>query len=122
VATRRMISDLVLESDDFLDMPLSAQALYTHLVLQSDSWGFSASVNKIKRMIGASESDVECLVDHGFLIRFPGTPVVCITHWFMMNTLKDNRGKSEFPEMRQVRRDGGIYVLRNQKEEYDDED
>ena len=119
MATRRMISDLVLESDDFLEMPLSAQALYTHLVLQSDNWGFNASLNKIKRMIGASEEDVECLVRNGFLIRFPGSPTVCISHWHMMNTIKDSRGKSEFPEAKMVRRDGGKYVLKGKGEDED---
>lgn len=117
MATRRMISDLVLESDAFLEMPLSAQALYSHIILSCDNWGFTASVNRIKRMIGATEQDVDCLVDNGFLLRFQGTPTVCVTHWFMQNSLKDSKGKSEFPELKQVRRDGGMYVLRNQQED-----
>ena len=116
-----MISDLVLESDSFLELPLSSQALYCHLVLQCDNWGFSASVNKIKRMIGATEEDVNCLVRNGFLIRFPGSPTTCITHWWMMNTLKDSRGSSEFPEKKLVRRDGGVYVLKNGKDDWDED-
>ena len=120
MATRRMISDLVLESDEFLELALSSQALYSHIILSCDNWGFSPSVNRIKRMIGASDEDVQNLVDKGFLIRFPGTPVCCVTHWFVMNSLKDSKGKSEFPEMKQVRRDGGLYVLKN-KEDYDED-
>lgn len=114
MATRRMISDLVMESDAFLDLPLSAQALYTHLILQADNWGFLSSVNNTRRMIGASQADVECLVDNGFIIRFPGTPTVCIAHWNMMNTLKTDKGRSEFPEKKLVRQNGGVYVLKKQ--------
>ena len=122
MATRRMISDLVLESDDFLELPLSSQALYTHIILSCDNWGFSPSVNKIKRMIGATDEDVDHLVAKGFLLRFEGSPVVCVTHWFMQNSLKDSKARtSEFPEMRQVRRDGGVYVMRNQREDYDED-
>lgn len=120
MATRRMISDLVMESDAFLDLPLSAQALYTHLILQADNWGFLSSLNNTRRMIGASQDDVECLVDNGFIIRFPGTPTVCITHWNMMNSLKTDKGRSEFPEKKLVRQNGGVYVLAKQddREEY----
>ena len=120
MATRRMISDLVLESDDFLELPLSSQALYSHIILSCDNWGFTPSVVRIKRMIGASDEDVQNLVDRGFLIRFPGTPVACIAHWFVMNNLKEGRGKSEFPEVKLVRRNGGVYELRNGKEDYDE--
>lgn len=120
MATRRMISDLVLESDAFLEMPLSAQALYTHLILQADGWGFLSSLNNTRRMIGASQEDVDCLEKNGFIIRFKGTPVVCIAHWNMMNSLKD-RGRSEFPEKKLVKQDGGMYVLRSGKDDWDDD-
>ena len=124
MATRRMISDLVLGSDDFLDMPLSAQALYCHLILKADQWGFLSSVNSTRRQIGATQADVDCLADNGFIMRFPGTPTICITHWNMMNSLKEGRGaKSEFPERKLVRQDGGVYVLRNNgKDVLDDDD
>ena len=121
MANRRMISSLVMESDAFLELPLSSQALYTHLILQADSWGFLSSLNNTKRMIGATQEDVDCLEENGFIIRFKGTPTVCITHWNMMNSLKD-RGKSEFPEKKLVRQDGGVYVLRSAKDILDDDD
>ena len=118
-----MISDLVMESDAFLELPLSSQALYTHLILQADNWGFLSSLNNTRRMIGATQQDIDCLVDNGFILRFPGTPTIAITHWNMMNTLKEGRGaKSEFPEKKLVRLDGGMYVLRSSRKEYDDDE
>lgn len=107
-----MISDTVCGMDDFVEMPLSAQALYFHLVLQADNKGFFSSAVKTMRMIGANEQDLACLVDRGFIIRFPGTPVCCIRHWNMMNTLKQDRTRSDFQESKMVRLDGGVYVLR----------
>ena len=112
-----MISDLVVESDEFLDMPLSAQALYCHCVLQADNWGFFSSINTLKRMINATQDDVDTLMAKGFLLRFPGTSTCCIRHWCMMNELK---GKSDFPEAKLVRKDGGVYVIR--EKESSDED
>lgn len=114
MSAKRMISDTVCGMDSFVEMPLSAQALYFHLVLQADNKGFFSSAVKTMRMIGASESDMDCLVRNGFIIRFPGTPVCCVRHWNMMNNLKTERGKSDFQEAKMVRLDGGVYVLRKQ--------
>ena len=112
---RRMISDIVLESDEFLEMPLSAQALYSHLIVQADNWGFLSSLNRVTRMIGATQDDVDCLEQNGFIIRFEGTSTCCIRHWFMMNS--PMKGKSEFPEAKLVKKNGGVYVPAVNEEE-----
>ena len=39
MAERRMFARTIVESDAFLDMPLSAQSLYVHLVMNADDWG-----------------------------------------------------------------------------------
>lgn len=114
MSAKRMISDTVCGMDDFVEMPLSSQALYFHLVLQADNKGFFSSAVKTMRMIGANESDLENLIDKGFIIRFTGTSVCCIRHWNMMNQLKNERSKSDFQETKLVRLDGGVYVLRDQ--------
>ena len=115
MSARRMISDTVCGMDSFIEMPLSAQALYFHLVLQADNKGFFGSAVKTMRMIGATKDDLDCLINNGFIIRFPGTPVCCIAHWNMMNTLKTDRMKSDFREAKLVRLDGGTYVLREEE-------
>ena len=40
MAERRMFTQKITESDAFLDMPLSAQALYFHLCMNADDDGF----------------------------------------------------------------------------------
>lgn len=115
---QRMISDLVFGMDDFLEMPFSAQALYAQLVLQADNAGFLTSINKTVRAIGATQDDVSELVARGFIMRFPGTPTCCIRHWHMMNKIKN--AKSQVPESRLVRKNGGVYERITEGE--DDED
>ena len=110
---KRMISSVVTGSDKFVELPVSAQALYFHLVLEGDNKGFFSCAVSTARKIGAKPEDIDTLVNNGFLIRFPGTPVMAITHWNMMNNLKDKVTKSEFQEAKMVRLDGGVYVLRD---------
>ena len=40
MAERRMFSKQIIDSDVFLDMPLSTQALYFHLSMRADDDGF----------------------------------------------------------------------------------
>lgn len=122
MSARRMISDTVCGMDSFVEMPLSSQALYFHLVLQADNKGFFGSAIKTMRMVGATQEDLEQLVNNGFILRFPGTPTCCIRHWYMMNNLKDKIAKSDFPEAKLVRLDGGVYVLKTDKQTWNEEE
>lgn len=117
---QRMISDLVFGMDDFIEMPFSAQALYAQLVLQADNAGFLTSINKTVRAIGATQDDVAELERRGFILRFSGTPTCCIRHWHLMNKMR-NGAKSQVPEYRLVRKNGGVYEPIGESEE-DDED
>lgn len=67
---RRMLSSNVVETDIFLDMPLSTQALYFHLVLAGDDDGFVAAPKRIQRMIGSNDDDFKLLLAKGFVIPF----------------------------------------------------
>ena len=66
----RMFSLDVVNSDAFLDMPLSSQALYYHLGMRADDDGFINNPKKIQRMIGASEDDLKLLIIKS-LLRLP---------------------------------------------------
>ena len=48
MAEKRMLSKKVLDTDAFLDMPLSAQALYFHLVINADDEGFGGNPKRIR--------------------------------------------------------------------------
>ncbi|MBQ7536289.1 MAG: hypothetical protein IJT43_11830 [Stomatobaculum sp.] len=89
---RRMVSRSVIRTDQFLDMPLSAQALYVHLNLDADDDGFVANPNTIRRMIGASADDMKILMAKKFVLAFDNG-VVVIRHWRQMNTLQNDRYK-----------------------------
>lgn len=90
MAERRMFTKKIIDSDAFLDMPLSTQALYFHLNMRADDDGFLNNPKKIQRMIGASEDDLKVLIAKRFVISFE-TGVVVIKHWRMHNLLRKDR-------------------------------
>ena len=85
-----MFSLRIVDSDEFLDMPLSTQALYFHLSMRADDEGFINNPKKIRRMIGASEDDLKLLVAKSYLIAF-STGVVAIKHWKVHNYIRRDR-------------------------------
>lgn len=99
VADRRMFHKSIVESDSFLDMPTSAQALYFHLGMHADEDGFVNGPRRIARLIGASDGDLQLLIDKRFLLAFPNG-VVVIKHWRVANSLKNDRAKlPQYPEL-----------------------
>lgn len=90
MAERRMFTQKIIDSDAFLDMPLSSQSLYFHLNMRADDDGFVNNPKKIQRMIGASEDDLKLLVAKRFIISFE-TGVIVIKHWRMHNLLRKDR-------------------------------
>lgn len=90
MAKKRMFNLTVLETDAFLDMPLSTQALYFHLCLRGDDDGFIANPKRIVKTIGASLDDLRMLVMKRFVIAFEDG-VIVIKHWRMHNAIKSDR-------------------------------
>lgn len=90
MAERRMFTMKIVDSDAFLEMPLSAQALYFHLNMRADDDGFVNNPKKIQRMIGASEDDFKLLIAKRFVLIFE-SGVVVIKHWRMHNLLRKDR-------------------------------
>ena len=92
MAERRMFAKSIIDSDAFLDMPLSAQALYFHLSIRADDEGFVGNPKRIRSMIGASEDDYKLLIIKRFLLVFP-SGVVVIKHWKIHNYIQSDRCK-----------------------------
>lgn len=90
MAQRRMFSLSVIDSDSFLNMSLSAQALYFHLGMRSDDDGIINKVNTIQRTINASPQDIDELISNGFIIPFM-SGVYAITHWKLNNYIQSDR-------------------------------
>lgn len=87
-----MFSLQVVDTDKFLDMPPSSQALYFHLGMHGDDDGFVASPRKIARCAGCNDDDMRILAAKGFIIPFD-SGVLVITDWRVNNTLQNDRYK-----------------------------
>ena len=92
MANKRMFCLDIVNSDAFLDMPLSAQALYFHLGMRADDDGFIGNPKSIQRLAGASQDDLMLLITKRFLIAFDNG-VVVIKHWRMNNYIQKDRKK-----------------------------
>ena len=92
MAERRMFSKTIIDSDAFLDMPLSTQALYFHLSMRADDEGFVGNPRKILRMIGASDDDIKILIMKRFILTFD-SGIVVIKHWKIHNYIQTDRFK-----------------------------
>ena len=92
MAERRMFAKTIIDSDAFLDMPLSTQALYFHLAMRADDEGFVNNPKKIQRMIGASDDDCRILAGKRFILTFQ-SGIIVIKHWKMHNYIQSDRFK-----------------------------
>ncbi|MGO5075216.1 phage replication initiation protein [Clostridium sporogenes] len=90
-----MFSLSIIDTDLFLDMPLSTQALYFHLSMRADDDGFIGNPKKIQRMIGSSEDDMKVLITKQFIIPFE-SGVCVIKHWRVHNYIQTDRYHSTF--------------------------
>lgn len=113
MAERRMFAKTIIDSDAFLDMPLSTQALYFHLSMRADDEGFINNPKKIQRMVGASDDDLKLLIAKRFIIPFE-SGIVVIKHWKIHNYIQKDRFKETvYKEERELLsvKDNGAYTL-----------
>ena len=92
MADKRMFSLKIVDSDLFLEMPLSSQCLYFHLSMRADDDGFVNNPKKIIKIIGANEDDLKILIAKGFVIVFE-KGIIVITHWKINNFIRKDRYK-----------------------------
>ena len=87
-----MFAKSIIDSDGFMDLPFSSQAVYVHLAMRADDDGFVGNPKSILRMIGASEEDLVLLSDKGY-VRIFDSSVVAIAHWKVNNYIQKDRYK-----------------------------
>lgn len=90
MADKRMFAKTIVDSDTFLEMPISARLLYYDLGMRADDDGFVDSPKKIMRMIGATNDDMNILITRKFIIPFD-SGIVVIRHWRINNYLRSDR-------------------------------
>ena len=121
MAERRMFAKTIIDSDAFLDMPLTAQALYFHLSMRADDDGFLNNPRKIQRMIGAADDDLKLLTAKNFVIRFE-SGVVVIKHWRIHNYIQKDRYKGTVYQEEKAlleQKDNGAYTITKTLREHD---
>ena len=92
MAERRMFAKTVIDSDLFLEMPITSQLLYFHLSMRADDDGFINKPKSIMRLIGCKADDMKVLISNQFVIPFD-TGVVVIKHWRVHNYIQNDRYK-----------------------------
>ena len=102
MAERRMFAKTIIDSDAFLDMPMSARLLYYDLSMRADDDGFVNSPKKIMRMIGATQDDLSILAIRKFIIPFENG-IVVIKHWYIHNYIrKDTYNETQYKEQKEL--------------------
>ena len=92
MASKRMFSIDVIDTDKFLDMPVSTQALYFHFGMRADDDGFVSSPKKIAKIANCTNDDLRILISKGYVIPFD-SGVIVITDWKANNLIKNDRYK-----------------------------
>ena len=90
MAKRRMFSLDIVDTDRFLDMPSSTQALYFHLGMRADDDGFVAAPKSIAAICNCSVDDIRLLATKCFVKAFE-TGVLVITDWNENNKIRKDR-------------------------------
>ncbi len=85
-----MFSLQIVDTDAFLEMPISTQLLYFHLVMRADDEGFVGSPKKIMKMVGLNDDDLKVLIGKRFVLSFD-SGVVVVKHWLIHNTIRMDR-------------------------------
>jgi hypothetical protein len=102
MAERRMFAKTIIDSDAFLEMPISARLLYYDLSMRADDDGFVNSPKKIMRVIGATKDDMNILILRKFIIPFE-SGIVVIKHWRIHNYIrKDTYSETPYKEEKEL--------------------
>lgn len=110
MANRRMFSMDVIDTDKFLDMPVTTQALYFHLGMRADDDGFISAPKKITKIVNCTTDDLKILISKGYVIPFENG-VIVLTHWKKNNYIQSDRyRKTQYSlEASQLTLKDGIY-------------
>lgn len=90
MAIRRMLSRAVVDSDAFLDLPVGARLLYYDMVMRADDDGMVDGPRKIMRMVGATQSDLDALLESKYVLMLT-QGIVVIRHWYVHNSIRHDR-------------------------------
>lgn len=108
MGNRRMISKTITQTQRFLMLPLEAQALYFHLIQNSDDDGIVEAF-PVVRMIGVSEDNLRLLIIKDFIRPLNDEMVYFIVDFHEQNTIKKDRyKKSIYHELLETSKNQGF--------------
>lgn len=87
MAHRRMISQKIVDTDNFAKMSQSARYLYYELLIRADDDGFLGAPMRIVGMVGCVESDLNELITNAYVIKFE-TGIIVIRDWKIYNNVR----------------------------------
>ncbi len=106
MAEKRMFTQKIIDSDAFLDMPLTTQALYFHIGMRAKNKGILNNLFTIARSIGCTNDDIRTLYDKGYI-----NPILNsefeeweIVHWYENNGIGENARERNCRQYRQWRK------------------
>ncbi len=107
MADRRCFHRKILESDQFYQLPATAQSLYVHLCMAADDDGFLNCAGSIAARTKTGRGDLRLLVEQRFLLKFD--EIYVVKHWRVSNSLKNDRTKPPaYPHIA-----GSIWICQN---------
>jgi hypothetical protein len=112
VAKGRMFALKVVDSEEFIELPLQAQALYFHLGVRADDDGFVRNPHAIMRMLNVRRKYLDDLLMYNFVIEV-SKGVIVQTHWLTNNTIRKDRYTPTVyqEEFKKIKATNGVYSL-----------
>lgn len=90
MANKRMFALCIVDTDKFLEMPMSSRYLYYELGMRGDDDGFVSNPRKILRITGCRTDDLKKLAEEGY-IRIFDSGILVITDWHANNYIRSDR-------------------------------
>lgn len=87
MAHRRMISQDIIDTDNFAKMSQGARYLYYELLVRADDDGFLGAPMRIAKMVGCTEDDLGELVSNAYIIKF-ANGIIVIRDWKIHNSVR----------------------------------
>ena len=83
-------SKKIVRSDDFLDLPATAQLLYFQLGMEADDRGYINNARTIIKICGSNLGDLEALINKRFIL-LREEKLLLIKGWRVNNTIQPTR-------------------------------
>lgn len=105
MSERRMFAKRIVESDDFMSLPVRSQVLYFHICMNAWDKGIVRNARTITTIIGGDDDTLQILVDAGYINpkRDDLGDYYEIVHWYENNGIGETAKKRNNYRYRQWR-------------------